>query len=82
MTDADSNSTADDNVRLAEGLRNAFADVASADIDGESKGRWQRRLIAVTNMSKHDVSRALSQLEKFHDEWNAAKKTTDDGTDR
>ena len=82
MSDAGTNQAADDHARLSEGLRSAFAEVAAADIDAEQKGRWQRRLIAVTNMSKHDVSRAALQLDKFHGEWNAAKKTSNNETDR
>lgn len=80
MTDADSNTAPEASVRVADGLRTAFADVAAADVAAEVKGRWQRRLIAITNMAKHDVARADVQLNKFHDEWNAAKKTLHDGS--
>lgn len=80
MTDADSNATSEASARVADGLRTAFADVAAADVAPDVKGRWQRRLIAITNTAKHDVARADEQLDKFHDEWNAAKKTLHDGT--
>ena len=80
MTDADSNTTSEASARVADGLRTAFADVAAADLAPDVKGRWQRRLIAITNMAKHDVARADVQLDKFHDEWNAAKKTLHDGS--
>ena len=82
MPDADSNSTSQTATRVAEGLRTAFADVAAADVEGDVKARWQRRLIAITNMAKHDVDRAGVQLDTFYDEWNAAKKTMHDETDR
>lgn len=74
MTDHDSNSTSVAATRVAEQLLAAFADVAAADVPADVKGRWQRRLLAITNTSKHDVTRAGEQLDKFRDEWNAAKK--------
>ena len=80
MTDADSNPPSETAARVADRLRSGFADIAAADVEPDVKGRWQRRLIAITNMAKHDVERADMQLDKFYDEWNAAKKTLHDGT--
>lgn len=78
MTDADNDAPMDAAARVSRGLKEAFDDVARADIDGADKGRWQRRLIAVTNMSKHDVARADEQLVRFRNEWNRFRQGTDE----
>ena len=57
--------------RVAEQLKSAFAAVASSELPPEEKGRWHRRLLAVTNMTKHDVARAAEQMHRVIDEWNA-----------
>jgi hypothetical protein len=36
----------------------------------EERGRWQRRLLAVTTMAKHDLGRAERQLTRFRDDWS------------
>ena len=58
-------------VRVSDTLREAFSVLATSSLDGDDKQRWQRRLIAITNMSKHDVARAHEQLQRFIGEWNA-----------
>ena len=70
MTDAHANPHDEVGARVSEQLKSAFADVAAADIDGATKGRWQRRLLAITNTSKHDVVRAAEQLDRYQREWN------------
>jgi hypothetical protein len=66
------------NARVAAALKDAFAEVAQADIDGADKGRWQRRLLAITNTSKHDVARADEQLARYRDEWNMFRRGTEE----
>lgn len=56
---------------VSDGLRDAFAGVASADLPAEAKARWQQRLIAITNMAKRDTARAAAQLERFNRDWAA-----------
>ena len=60
MSDFDDVSTA---------LRDAFATVAQSDLPVQDKGRWQQRLLAVTNMAKRDTARAREQLERFNADW-------------
>lgn len=69
MTDSTTRDGAGDDV--AEQLKSMFASVVAADLDVAEKGRWHKRLIAITNTSKHDVARAREQLQRFSDEWNA-----------
>jgi hypothetical protein len=71
MSESHSNLTADASARVSETLKVAFDAVTTATLDVEEKGRWQRRLIAITNTSKHDVVRAQEQLQRFKEEWNA-----------
>ena len=71
MTDTGSNSSGDAAQRVSQTLKVAFEVVASSTLAADDKGRWQRRLIAITNTTKHDVARALEQLQRFSDEWNA-----------
>ena len=56
---------------VSEQLKTLFAAVVEADLPPDDKGRWHKRLIAITNTSKHDVVRAGDQLERFVEEWNA-----------
>lgn len=69
MSDAIRSDGADDDV--ADQLKTMFTCVVTADMDATEKGRWHKRLIAITNTSKHDVARAGEQLGRFIDEWNA-----------
>jgi hypothetical protein len=71
MTDTGSNSTSDAARRVSQTLKIAFEVVASSALAVDDKGRWQQRLIAITNTTKHDVTRAHEQLKNFSDEWNA-----------
>ena len=78
MSDADNDAPMDAAARVSQGLKEAFEDVAHADVDGADKGRWQRRLIAITNTAKHDVARADEQLLRYRDEWNAFRQGKDE----
>ena len=61
----------DPSAGLADGLRDAFAAIAAASMPVDEKGRWQRRLLAITTASKRDVVRAREQLDRFRGEWDA-----------
>ncbi len=71
MTEADANSHDHVAKHVAQSLKVAFDAVATSPLPPTDKGRWQHRLIAITNMTKRDVARARDQLQRFVDEWNA-----------
>ena len=71
MTDRSDTAPDDAAARVAHTLKAAFAAVASAPLPPDEKARWQQRLIAITNMTKHDVVRAHEQLQRLQREWNA-----------
>ena len=48
---------------LSEKLRLAHRRVASLDADGEQKARVTRRLLAISDASKHDLQRADKRLD-------------------
>jgi len=50
-------------VDLAAQLKEAHARVRALDADSEVKARVTRRLIALTDASKHDVGRAAARLD-------------------
>ena len=50
---------------LAVRLRDAHRRVRDLDADPEVKGRVARRLIALTDASKHDVARASARLDRL-----------------
>lgn len=54
---------------VSDGLKQAFARLAGADLPVDAKGRWQRRLIAITNAAKRDLPRAQEQLVRFDQDW-------------
>ena len=81
MTDAGGSAPDDVAAQVAAQLKDAFAAVIAAPIDADEKGRWQQRLLAVTNMSKHDVVRAREQLNRFDDAWNTRARGKDDRED-
>ena len=56
-------------LRVSEGLRDAFSLVAAAKLRPDEAGRWQRRLIAITNVAKRDLAGAWEQLERFQADW-------------
>jgi hypothetical protein len=57
--------------RLSAGLKEAFTRLAAAPLDPDERARWQRRLIAVTNAAKRDLTRAEESLARFDHDWNA-----------
>lgn len=60
-------------LRVSEGLRAAFAEVNEAGLDDAVRERWQRRLIAITNVAKRDLGRAEEQLSRFFEDFRAQR---------
>jgi len=58
---------------LAVRLREAHRRVARLDADPEVKGRVARRLIALSDASKHDVDRAATRLDALLAELDAGR---------
>jgi hypothetical protein len=70
MTDDGARAVAD---QVGDGLRDAFAALASAAISPEQRATFQRRLLAITTTAKRDVVRAHEQLRRLHDDLHAAQ---------
>ena len=51
--------------RLSAGLRDAHRLVASLDASAEEKSSITRRLLAISDASKHDLARAARRLDVF-----------------
>jgi uncharacterized NAD(P)/FAD-binding protein YdhS len=69
-------------LRFSDALRADFAALAEAALPASSRERWQRRLLAITNLAKHDLDRAVDQHERFrgdlHTELGIARPGADD----
>lgn len=52
-------------LRVSEALKRGFAEISTADLPAVARDRWQRRLIAITNLAKHDLDRAERQVHAF-----------------
>lgn len=50
---------------LTEQLRELYDRVDAAKASAEQKGRWHRRLIAITDAARDDMDRAEGQLVRF-----------------
>lgn len=50
---------------LTEQLRDLYDRVDGARASAEQKGRWHRRLIAITDAARDDMERAEGQLVRF-----------------
>ena len=61
MTEPDDALAAD----LAVRLKDAHRRVRALDVDPEVKGRVARRLLALTDASKHDLGRASARLDRL-----------------
>jgi len=57
--------------QLAERLRSAHARVAALPVTPEQKASITRRLLAITNASKRDLTRASQGLDAFLSELDA-----------
>jgi hypothetical protein len=55
-------------LRFSDALRDDFAALASASLSASSRERWQRRLIAITNLAKRDLDRAEAQHARFRED--------------
>ena len=62
---------------LAVRLRDAHRRVRDLDADPEVKGRVARRLIALTDASKHDVGRASARLDRLLADLDAGRLPED-----
>lgn len=52
-------------LELTEHLRDLYDRVDTAKVSAEQKGRWHRRLIAITDAARDDMDRAEGQLVRF-----------------
>ncbi|MCW2605555.1 MAG: hypothetical protein JWO60_248 [Frankiales bacterium] len=58
---------------LAARLLEAHRRLRTADLGPDEKGRAARRLIALTDASKHDVGRAAARLDAFLADLDAGR---------
>lgn len=65
--------TADVEALLAFRLREAHLRVAALDVDGASRERAFRRLLAIADASKRDTRRAATRLDFFLSELDAGR---------
>ena len=63
---------------LSRRLRLGHQRVAALDVDDEQKGRAIRRLIAITDASKHDLGRASERLDVFLADLDAGRIAASD----
>ncbi|HZG94042.1 MAG TPA: hypothetical protein VEZ46_04965 [Mycobacteriales bacterium] len=63
---------------LSRRLRDAHLRVRSIDADDETKGAVVRRLIAITNASKHDLARASQRLDSLVADLDAGRYAVQD----
>jgi hypothetical protein len=61
-------------VALTRGLRDAFGQVAEADLTASQRARWQRRLGTITDVARHDLPAAAEQLARFERDWHVATR--------
>ena len=67
---------------LAVRLRDAHRRVASLDAAPDEKARVARRLIALTDASKHDVTRASARLDLLLADLDAGLLPPDEAADQ
>jgi len=65
VTDAESEDEAQLFVDLSGRLRDAHRMLATLDVDDDARAVLVRRLIAVTDASKHDLRRASERLDQL-----------------
>jgi hypothetical protein len=56
-------------VALTQGLHSAFTKVAEAKLNEGQRGRWQRRLVAISEAARADLPAASEQLARFERDW-------------
>lgn len=52
-------------LRVSAALKRTFATLDQSPMPEPARQRWQRRLIAITDLAKHDLDRAEQQYERF-----------------
>lgn len=67
--------------QLAVRLRDAHRRVATLDVSPDEKARVARRLIALTDASKHDVTRASARLDLLLADLDAGLVPPDEAAD-
>lgn len=55
-------------LRLAARLREIQIRIEQAQLSGERRGRWHRKLIAISEAASTDLARADAQLRRFEAE--------------
>ena len=66
---------------LAVRLRDAHRRVAALDAPDDQKARVARRLIALTDASKHDLARASARLDRLLADLDAGRLPAPEGDD-
>jgi hypothetical protein len=56
-------------MRVSGSLKEAFAALEAANLPQDQRGRWQRRLVAITNTAKRDLGQAEAQIKRFRADW-------------
>lgn len=57
-------------LRVSDALKEGFARLGAADLPAPARDRWQRRLLTITNLAKHDLDRAERQYARFHEDFD------------
>jgi hypothetical protein len=74
--------TEDPALELADRLLAAHRRVRSLEVPNDEKARATRRLLAITDASKHDVRRAAQRLETFLRDLDEGRITAAGGPDQ
>ncbi len=73
--------TEDAAAELADGLLQAHRRVRALDVPKDEKARATRRLLAISDASKHDVTRAAKRLATFLEDLDEGRISASDGSD-
>ncbi|MCA1711015.1 MAG: hypothetical protein LC789_04965 [Actinobacteria bacterium] len=68
--------------RLSAQLVEAHRRVRSLDVPKDEKARATRRLLAISDASKHDLQRAAARLETFLEDLDHGRTAAGDPSDR
>ena len=71
--------TGDDAAELADRLLDAHRRVRALEGSNDEKARATRRLLAISDASKHDVGRAAKRLDAFLSDLDAGRIAASDG---
>ena len=71
--------TSDPASDLADRLLEAHRRVRALQVSNDEKARATRRLLAISDASKHDVTRAAKRLDGFLGDLDAGRIAADDG---